>query len=127
MVNVRAINLMCLVVTSILLQRTWSPPGLCLPKKIEDMHLCNPNLIGKEIDIHFLSLNREIIHYKLNYHDQKIRQALHATYRTTGQLFQPCWVSSAVFTMISPIGEGEKNLFFFFFFSSIMNIHKNRI
>ena len=42
-----------------------------------------------DLDIHFLFLNRGIIYYKLNYYDQKIQQALHATYETTGQLFWP--------------------------------------
>ena len=53
MVNAWPINLMCFVVTSILLQWTWSPPGVRLPKWIGDTHLCNHNLMGKEIDIYF--------------------------------------------------------------------------
>ena len=42
-----------------------------------------------------------IIDHRLNYHDQKIRQALHMTYGTIGQLFRP-YVSSVVYTVISP-------------------------
>ena len=33
--------------------------------------------------------NNQMITYELNYHDQKIQQALCATYVTTGQLFWP--------------------------------------
>ena len=38
---------------------------------------------------HFTDTNAEIKFYKLNYHDQKIRQALCMTYRTIRQQFQP--------------------------------------
>ena len=51
MVNARPINLMCLIVTSVLLQRTWSPTGLCLAEKIGDKHPLNHNLMGKELYI----------------------------------------------------------------------------
>ena len=44
-------------------------------------------------------------YHELNYNDQKIWQGLSAIYRTTGQLFQPYKVSSAVYTVISPIGD----------------------
>ena len=48
---------------------------------------------------------------KLNYHDQKIRQTIRVTYGTTGQLFCPYEVSSAVYTEISPTGDrtGDQN------------------
>ena len=84
-----AINLKSLVVTSVLLQRTWLFPQLRLSKRIGDTHSRDHNLMGREIDIHFLLINRGITSYKLNYYDQTIRQALHATYGITGQLFQP--------------------------------------
>ena len=45
------------------------------------------------------------IYIKLNYHDRKIRQALRATNRNTGQLFRPYYVSSAVYTMNSSGGD----------------------
>ena len=45
---------MCLVVASVLLQGTRSPPGLRLPKMIGDTHPLNHNIIGKERDINYL-------------------------------------------------------------------------
>ena len=62
MVNTRPIDLMCLVVTSVILQRTRSPPGQRLPKRIGDTHPRNHILMGKDVDIHFFDfLNRGII------------------------------------------------------------------
>ena len=44
------------------LQRTLSPPGPRLPKRIGNTNLRNyHNLKGKEIDVHFLFLSRGII------------------------------------------------------------------
>ena len=44
------------------LQRTRSPPGPCLPRRIGNMHLRNDyNLNGKDIDVHFSFLSRGII------------------------------------------------------------------
>ena len=45
----------------------------------------------------------------LKYSDTKIRQPLHMTYWTTGQLFRPYKVSSSVYTMISPTGDWTSN------------------
>ena len=41
----------------------------------------------------------------MNDYDQKIRQALRAENGTTGQLFRPYLVSSAVHTVNSPTGD----------------------
>ena len=44
------------------LQRTQSPPGPCLPRRIENIHPSNYyNLKGKDIDVHFLFLSWGII------------------------------------------------------------------
>ena len=44
------------------LQRTQSPPGPCLPKRIGNIHVCNYyNPKGKDIDVHFSFLGRGII------------------------------------------------------------------
>ena len=89
-INSRLINQMCLGSYIRILTETRSPPEPRLPKRIEDTHRRNHNLIGYiHIYIYiYIYVNKGIIYYKLNYHDQKIRQTLHATYVTTGQLFQ---------------------------------------
>ena len=51
--NARPINSMCLVVSSVLLQRTRSPPGPRLCKSIGETHPFNHNFMDMEIDIHF--------------------------------------------------------------------------
>ena len=45
-----------------------------------------PGFSAEKFAMHIIHQIEEL-YYKLNYHDQKIQQALHATYRTTEQLF----------------------------------------
>ena len=55
---------MCLVVTSVLLLRTRSPPGLRLPKKIGDTHPRNHNLwVRKYMYIFFFNSRNYIINW----------------------------------------------------------------
>ena len=77
--------------------------SMATSSQIGDMHSRKHYLMGKEIDIHFL--NRGTIYYKLNHHVQKIRQALYATYGTTGQLFRLYSALSAVYIVNSPTGD----------------------
>ena len=64
MVIARSINLVCLVVTALLLQKTRSPPGLRLLQRIGDMHPRNHNVTGKEIDIRFSYFEIEELYIK---------------------------------------------------------------
>ena len=58
------------------LQRTRSPPGPRLPRRIGNTHPRNYyNLKGQDIDVHFLFWVEEL-YCELNYHDQKIRRTL---------------------------------------------------
>ena len=59
MVDAHQITLMCLVFISVLLQRTRSPSGLHLPKRIRYMYPSYYNLMGKE----FLNLKKKMFNY----------------------------------------------------------------
>ena len=52
-----------LSVIFVLLQKTRSPLGLCLPKRNGDTHPRNYNLMGKERDIHFFIWRNHIINW----------------------------------------------------------------
>ena len=73
------------------LQRTWSPPGPRLPRKIGNTHPRNYyNLKGKDINVHLFSfLSRGIILW-IEFHDQKIRWTL-GLISNGGEYSIYCW------------------------------------
>ena len=114
MVNVRRINLICLVVTSVFLQRIRSTPELRLSKRIGDP--CNHYIMSQEIDI-LQFLNRGIIYSQRqnfasafcgHYFDHQWRRSRYAllmrpnTFVTAVQQF--C-ISGAVFAGFSRHGK----------------------